>query len=166
MALARAFVILAGTAAAAAVAGAGWFLLREPAEARPLPPNGVGGVDGIGEKSVIGAPSPAAGGVAVKGPPVVEDGDPDDESDLDRDPSGDTGGATAEEILAALARGDAQGWLDAARLLSIAGSSDPRVTDALLKAMADDRWRIKAAEMAKDLKDPAALARFLELARA
>ena len=166
MALARAFVIVAGTAAAAAVAGAGWFLLRGPAEVRPLPSSEGPGVEGTGEASAKAVPAPAAGGAAAKGAPAVEDGDPDDESDLDRDPAGETGGATAEEILAALARGDAQGWLDAARLLSIAGSSDPRVTDALLKAMADDRWRIKAAEMAKDLKDPAALARFLELARA
>ena len=164
MALARAFVIVAGTAAAAAVAGAGWFLLRDSASARPLPPVGVAETDGGGAGRT--AAPPAAGVGATKGAPAVEDGDPDDESDLDRDPAGESGGATAEEILAALARGDAQGWLDAARLLSINGSADPRVTDALLKAMSDDRWRIKAAEMAKHLKDPAALARFLELARA
>ena len=165
MALRGATALVVGIVAASAIAAAGWFLLRDSGPEGPVAP-----VADPGEGSPVEAPTgvPAASAGAKTGPtaPDVEDGDPDDESDLDRDPSGESGGASAEDILAALARGGPQDWLDAERLIAIAGTDDPRVTAALLKAMSDGRWRLKAAGMAKHLKDPAALALFLELARA
>jgi HEAT repeat protein len=165
MALRGVAALLVGTLAAAAIAAAGWFLLRDSGPGAPVAPApGIG--SGDGEPTPIAPVASPSNGGGKAGAPDVEDGDPDDDSDLDRDPSGESGGASAEDILAALARGGPQDWLDAERLIAIAGCDDPRVTEALLKAMSDGRWRLKAASMAKHLKDPAALARFLELARA
>jgi HEAT repeat protein len=45
------------------------------------------------------------------------------------------------------------------------GSSDPRVTDLLVRTLEDGLFRVKVVDLAKHLKDPAALARFLEVAR-
>jgi HEAT repeat protein len=150
--------------AAAGVGAAAWLLLRPDGR----PSRGPGPDARTGEDAPA-APGPAEGGAAAgKGSAAPEAPDepfdPEDESDLDRAPHGPEGGATADEILAALARGDAQGWLEAARLLSIAGTDDPRVTDALLKALADGRFRNRAAELAAHLKDPAALGKFLAVA--
>jgi HEAT repeat protein len=90
---------------------------------------------------------------------------PKNDTGLDRPGEGPEGGATAEEILAAAAKASTQGWLEVERLLSIAGSSDPRVTQLLLDTLKDGQFRNKAAGLAKYLKDPAALARFLEAAK-
>jgi len=51
-------------------------------------------------------------------------------------------------------------------MLSVGGSADPRVTDALIRALQDGRFRGRAADLARFLKDPGALGRFLDVARA
>ena len=83
------------------------------------------------DPALFGKPAKDGGGTAAvpaasSAPGVEIVDDEDDDSDLDRDPEGPEGGATTEEILAAGAAGK---WLEVQRLLSISGSSDPRVTD-------------------------------------
>ena len=159
MATTRTLTVALGLAALLGAGAAGWFLLRPGPASTASPGSGEGtrpapdGEDGPGKGDGTGDPPPERAG------PVVIDG-PDDEREID--PDGPVGGATAEEILAA---GKARDWLAVERLLSISGSDDPRVTQLLLDALKDGQYRLKAASLAKHLKDPAALARFLEAAK-
>ena len=163
MALPRGVLLLLGLLALGAAGGAGWMLLREgPAAAEPVDtadgrvPEFVagtgdpGGNGGKGTPAATGAGAPGGTGAVL--PP--DDG-------LDRDLFGPEGGPDVQEILDAAARGE---WLEVERLLSVAGSADPRVTKLLLDGLADDRLRNHVAELARFLKDPAALAAFLEVA--
>lgn len=160
MALPRSAVLLLGLLAAAAAGGAGWVLLREE-PAAPVDPG-----TGTGRTPTFeggGGRIPDGPGAARGRTDPDPDPDPDDDRDLDRPAEGPEGGADVEEVLAAAARGD---WLEVERLLSAGGgTADPRVTKALLLGLQDDRWRNRVADIARYLKDPAALSLFLEVAK-
>jgi HEAT repeat protein len=158
-----------GLLAAASAAAVAWVVLAPG----PVPGPGTGPRNGgtPGEPSVAVVQGSGTKATTGPGPSPQEDEDdrdlPKEDGDggLDRTPSGEEGGPTTEEILEAAKRGTGQGWLDVERLLSVAGSADPRVTDMLLKHMTDIQFRNRAADLAKYLKDPNALSRFLELAK-
>jgi HEAT repeat protein len=143
-----------GLAAVLGAGAAGWFLL-DPGP--PPAPSGSPTVVPTGEPGVPPAPKPVS---TEPGPKAVDVDDPDDERDIDG--SDPTGGPTAEEIYAAAVKGD---WQLLEQLLSVAGTDDPRMTQFLLDKMQDGQYRNWAASLARHLKDPAALARFLELAK-
>jgi HEAT repeat protein len=157
-------------AAAGAAGVAGWYFLGQgPAGTATTGGGRIGDGDGAGHDTPADR-NGGTGGAPVDDPGASKVPDPGDgeenDDDLDRTPSGEEGGPTTEEILEAAKRNSVQGWLDVERLLSVAGSADPRVTDMLLKHMSDLQFRNTAANLAKYLKDPGALAKFLELAKA
>ncbi len=167
MATSRALSAALGLAAALGAGAVGFYLLGpSPAPAPPGPVVAPGGGNG---KKVAANPAEGGARAGTGGPAEPSEDDmsdlPKGDAGLDRPSSGPEGGATAEEILAAAAKGTTQGWLEVERLLSIAGSSDPRVTQLLLDTLKDGQFRNKAAALAKYLKDPVALSRFLEAAR-
>jgi HEAT repeat protein len=152
-------------AAVAASVAAGWLLLRTGPAAPPPADAGGGTGPGPGDGASPLHPGPGNGGSggAVPGNGGgVEEMDPEDDSDLDRPLSGPEGGASTEDILAAIRD---KNWLEVERLLRNGGSEDSAVTEALLKGLDDLQYRNKVATLAGFLKDPGALARFLELAK-
>lgn len=158
MTASRSALALLGLLALGVAGGTGWFLLvhgEEPGPAvGPPPPSPPPDPREVPNTS----PLPVHRDAGSKA--ELEEGDPDDD---DREPSGVEGGFTPEEILAAVAKGD---WLEVERMLSVGGSDDPRVVEAVLGGLSDDRWRFKVAELTKSLKDPRLADRLLEIARA
>ncbi len=164
MARPLAATLVLGGVALALGAGVGLWLLA-PAAPTAVPPadrsSGRGSPrpgEGAGDEPGDDVPRPAATGIAPRGAPRPEEvGDedtPDDEGDL-------VGGvATYEEILAAATAGK---WLEVESLLRRGGSTDPRVTDLLLKHLADPRWRNFAAGLFEFVKDPGAARKLLAI---
>lgn len=153
MATPKSLVAALGLLAVLGAGAAGWLLLRTG----PVTGPGLAGPPDAPENPLPAAvqgvppivPVPGVGHVFI-----------DDEDE--REPHGPEGGASTEDILFFAKKGN---WLEVERLLSAGGSSDPAVTQLLLDAMKDGELRNRAAALAKYLKDPAALARFLELAK-
>ncbi len=159
MATSKPLVGALGALALAVAGGTGWVLLSPakdagsaaaPAAAPESPKAGREfSADGGPGTGAVAAPGPAKGPLEV---------DPGDERDL----HGPEGGYSAEEILAAAAKGE---WMEVERMLAAGGSDDPRVRDAVLRGLADDRFRFKIADLVKYLKDPQVATLLLEAVR-
>jgi HEAT repeat protein len=144
-----------GVLAVLGAGAAGWFLLG----ATPDAPKA--------RKTPIVDPgppikAPVTGIPSVPAPAGTTGRNKDDDDDRDPDTDAPEGGASAEDLLFWARKGD---WQEFERLLRISGSDDPRVTQFLLDALKDGEHRNWAAMLAKHLKDPAALAKFLEVAK-
>lgn len=154
MAMPKPLFAALGALAVLGAGAAGWLLL-DTAPAASKPPRA--------ELKDPGPPvkGPDLGSPSVPGP-AGSNGPIDIDDDREPDEEAPVGGASAEDLLFCARKGD---WQEFERLLRISGSDDPRVTQFLLDALKDGEHRNWAAMLAKHLKDPAALAKFLEVAK-